>query len=1030
MKSFLFFITFVLACLVSGNQLWAQEKKQGLSVSGTVVDEKDQTMPGVNVYIKNQPGVGTVTDINGKFSLKVEQNNILVFTFVGYENMEVLITSENTDMRIKLRESKTQMDEVVVVGHGQQRKVSVVGAVTTIDVKDINIPSSSVTNTLAGRVPGIIAVQRSGEPGSDFSQFWIRGISTFGANASALILIDGIERGGIDQIDPEDIESFTVLKDASATAVYGVRGANGVVLITTKKGSEGKLSIRFKGYGTLSYSPRMPEYLGAYDYARLANEAKAVRQDPTQPFEPLYDDVALDIIKNGLDSDLYPNVDWQKEILKPVTWNQGYYLSVSGGGAVARYFMSAGLFDSDALYKESGMSDYNTNVKYKKYTFRSNLDINVTKSTTVNFGVDGYITNQNRPGFASSTSAIWQAQANLTPLTVPVRYSNGALPAYGQGDLASPAVLLNETGYQTDFRNSIQSNLGLKQDFGQWVQGLSARALFSFDAYIQDITDRSKMPDLYKATGRLPNGQLVLEQRVEKKALTFTKSNWTSRKIYFEAAVNYDRVFADEHRVGALLHYYQDDETDSSDDKMFGSIPYRHQGLSGRLTYSYKDTYLLEGNFGYTGSENFRRGEQYGFFPSVALGWMPSSYAWMQEKMPVISYLKFRFSFGTAGNDQIARRRFPYFTFVSENAAASWGNSGSNGITETDLGADNLRWEKAVKTNYGLDLNLFQDKLNLVVDIFQDKRDGIFQRRTNLPDIVGATSDPYGNVGRMNSKGTDMSLAYSHLFSSDLSVTARTNFTYARNMIEYWEEPVNRYAYKNYTGTVYGAKRGMVALGLFESEEQIKSSPKQWGELRPGDIRYKDVNGDGKIDYDDYVPLSNSDVPQITYGLAFEFRYKNWDFNAFFRGTGKVDFFMVGNGYVPFNGGELGNVLTIANEQENRWTPASYSGDVSTENPNARFPRLTYGTSSNNDRYSTFWLKSGRYFRLQNVEVGYMWKSSFMKSIGMQNVRFYLVGENLFVWDQVKLWDPEHASETGAAYPIQRKFTFGLNVSF
>lgn len=998
----------------------AQSRSGDLEIAGVVLDETGETMPGVSIYIKNEPGVGVVSNVDGEFSLRVTKNSIVVFSFLNYDTEEVLVTQSKTDYIIQLKESSgTDLEEIVVVGHGHQRKVSVVGAITTIDVNELKAPASSITNALAGRIAGIVSVQRSGEPGNDFSQFWIRGISTFGANQSALILIDGIERSGIDQIDPEDIESFSVLKDASATAVYGVRGANGVVLINTKKGTPGKLSIKFKNYATLSHSPRMPEYLGAYDYALLANEARAMRGET-----PIYDDVELNIIRKGVDPDLYPNVDWQKEVLKKYTTNRNHYLSISGGGDVARYFLSASTYNSDALYKESGLNDYNTNVRYNKHSFRSNLDINVIRSTTISLGVDGYLTSQNRPGMGN-TSYIWNSQANLTPLTVPVKYSTGQLPTFGKElGQVSPEVLLNHTGYVSDKNTGIQSNIALRQDLSQWVEGLSARVLYSFDTYTNHMVTRSKMPDLYYANKRKVNGEVDLELKFDNQPLEVSTSAYSQQKTYLESYINYEKLFANRHRIGGLLHYFHQ-EFSVSDRSGTDAIPERNQGLSGRVTYALDDMYLIEGNFGYTGSENFKRGEQFGLFPSVALGWIPSAYEWSKQNFPSVTFLKFRYSYGTAGNDKISNYRFPYFTFV-EYSSAAWG--GKYGITETKLGADNLRWEKAVKSNIGIEAT-FWDKLSFVYDFFKDRREGIFQERTNLPATVGNISQPWGNVGTMTSQGLDATTSYTHMFNKNTWATLRGNFTYAENMVDSWEEPPYQYPYKAKEGHIYNSHTGLIALGLFKDEQEVLSSPKQFGEVLPGDIKYKDVNGDGKIDTEDYVYFDYSNVPQITYGIAGELVYKDWRLSIFFQGSAMSKFLYSGN-YFPYSGGNTGNVLTIVNDPANRWIPSEYSGDPNTENPNARFPRLSYGQSLNNEQPSTYWLRGNDYIRLKNVELGYRLKNNFIQHFALESIDISIIGDNLWVWDSVKLWDPEQAASNGRSYPIQRRYTLNFMLNF
>lgn len=1010
------------ALFLAGCPLHTWGQNEELKITGVVTDENNETLPGVNIYIKNMPGVGVSSDMDGGYQINVAKNSTLVFSYIGFKTQEHLITGETNLLDVQLTvDSGSELEEIVVVGHGHQRKASVIGSISTMETKELRTPSSSITNTFAGRVAGIISVQRSGEPGNDFSQFWIRGISTFGASQSALILIDGVERAGINQIDPEDIESFSVLKDASATAVYGVRGANGVVLITTKKGSAGKLSIRLKNYATLSSSPRMPEYLEAYDYALLANEAREVRG-----LDPIYDDIELNIINRNLDPDLYPNVSWQDEILKKQTLDRNHYLNISGGGDEARYFLSAGTYSSDALYKENSLADYHTNVKYNRHTFRSNLDINVTNSTVISLGVDGYMTTQNRPGIGE-TSKIWEAQANLTPLTVPIQYSSGQFPAYGKSqNEMSPAVLLNHTGYLTDHRSAVQSNINLKQDLSNWVDGLSARVLYSFDTYSTHIVKREKAPDLYYANKRKPNGDLDLELNVNQKSLEISTASLTNRKYYLEGAIDYSKFIANRHRIGGLLHYFHQ-EYNSTEFTGTNAIPQRNQGLSGRMTYAFDDTYYVEGNFGYTGSENFKRGEQFGFFPSIAVGWVPTFYDWMKDHAPIISLLKFRYSYGTAGNDKISNYRFPYFTFVQEGAAAGW--AGSNGITETNLGADNLRWEKAIKNNLGIEITL-DDRLSFVFDIFKDRREGIFQERTNLPETVGNIAQPWGNVGTMVSKGIDGTASLTQPLGEKAWATVRGNFTFAHNKVEYWEEPPFKYPYKAKAGHIYNSHTGLIALGLFEDEEEILSSPSQFGTVLPGDIKYKDVNGDGKVDSEDYVYFDYSDVPQITYGVAGEVGYKDWTLSMFFQGAGRSKFIYSGSNYFPYSGGDIGNILSIVNDPLNRWTPASYSGTPTTEVPNARFPRLSYGSFANNTQPSTYWLASNDYVRLKNVELAYRIKADFLRKVALSHVDISVIGDNLIVWDNVKLWDPEQASSNGTAYPIQRKFTLNLILNF
>lgn len=1000
--------------------------QQQVKVKGYVKDTENELLIGVTILEKGSTSNGVVSDVNGQYSIMVRPSSVLVFSYIGYETQEIKVGTQDRELNVVLKPSSESLEEVSVVGYGTQRKVSVIGSITNIDAKELRGGVTSITNALAGRVAGLIGVQRSGEPGSDVSEFWIRGISTFGAKQGALILIDGIERSSINEVAPEDIESFSILKDATATAVYGARGANGVVIINTKRGKEGKVNISANVKTMIETLPRLPNYLGAYDYATLANEARVVRGD-----KPLYSSEIFDVIKYNMDPDLYPDVDWQKEILAKRTWGVQANVNISGGGKLSRYYMSGFYRTNDAIYKEQGMSKYHTNVRRNQYSFRSNIDVDVTKTTSLSLLLSAILVDMNRPGIGT-TSQIWNAQANLTPMTVPIRYSNGQLPAYGKGDQSSPVVLLNETGFVTERENTIESKLVLSQDLNMLTSGLKASVALSFDNYNYHTQKRYKMPDLYKALDRKwTDGSLITENRVVASPVSYSTSSYGTRTIYLEAKLDYNRLFNGRHRVGGLILYNQKDYNRTNADDEINSIPERDQGLAGRLTYSLDDIYFTELNFGYNGSENFPRGQRFGFFPSVALGLVVSNYSFIKNQMPFLTMLKLRYSYGKVGNDEISDKRFPYLTYMTNAGGYNFGVRGENsmsGVTESEIGATHLAWEEAIKQNFGVDLTLW-DKLSFTVDAFLDHRDGIFMRRTTLPDIVGISTKPYGNVGRMRSWGADGNMSYSDKVGA-LNFELRANFTLTRDKILDYDEPVPKYPYKGQKGRNNSVTRGLLALGLFKDEADVLGSPKQFGDVLPGDIKYKDVNGDGKIDEDDEVPIGEAAVPKLQYGMAASLSWKNLDFNIFFRGASQVDFFYGGSGYYPFNGGETGNVLSIVNDQANRWTPASYSGDPTTENPNARFPRLTYGDNKNNNRASTFWLADASYLRLKTVEVGYTLPDRWTQKIRMSSARISVLGDNLHLWDKVKLWDPEQASSNGAVYPLTRSYTFTLSMQF
>ncbi|MDR1335292.1 MAG: TonB-dependent receptor [Tannerella sp.] len=1050
-------IVFLLLLLPLCLSLYAQEKGN-LTIAGIVYDETGEPTPGVTVYLKDRAGMGTITDIDGKFSLKVTKGDIIVFSFVGYEKIEHLALEENKNLVIRLKENAAQLDEVVVVGMGSQRKISSVAAISSVNVKDLQTPTTSVSNLLGGRVAGVISTMTSGEPGQNISEFWVRGIGTFGASSGALVLIDGLE-GDINSIDPADIESFSVLKDASATAVYGVRGANGVVLVTTKRGESGKMNITARANFTVSHLNRMPEYLRAYDYAKLANEARVLRGE-----NPEYDYIETELIRDHMDPDIYPDVNWQEEIMNRTSIRQSYYVSANGGGEVSRYFISLGGSMEDAAYKQDRSSVYSSNVGYGTYTYRMNLDINLTPTTRVYFGSDGFLSMRNEPG--ADTNGLWDAQAAVNPLRFPTVYSNGKYPAAsssGEGVYVSPYVAINHMGKTTKEEYKGKATMSLSQDFSQFVDGLKFRMQGAYDIHSYFNESRLIVPSLYLAAGKNLRNELVLTEIVQQQAAYYEKEVNQYRKYHFEGTLNYDRVFNRDHRVSGLLYYYLSDQKKTADAKRTGTtsaslnaIPVRYQGVSSRFTYGFRDTYMADVNFGYTGSENFQPGRQYGFFPSFALGWVPTGYEWLKERLPWLDFFKIRASYGVVGNDRLlstttseSTSRFPYLTKVTLGVANPYGGALVEAINESVIGADNLEWERAIKTDLGVEGWLLGNRLNFVVDIFNDQRDGIFQLREQVPEYVGLINPPYGNVGRMRSYGSDGNISYTQELGKRMSFTVRGNYTYSQNKIQNWEESFREYPYLERSGWPNETLRGYQAIGLFKDEADVKYSPKQpWGEVLPGDIKYKDVNGDGKIDETDKVPLSYNTFPTLMYGFGGEFRYRNFTLGALFKGTGKTDFFYVGQsvrrrktesyynngmGYVPFFQGVNGNVLTIVNDPANRWIPLDYAiangiDPALAENPDARFPRLQYGNNSNNSQLSTFWQGDSRYLRLQEITLNYNLKHDFLRRIGISSIDIQFIGANLYVWDRVKIFDPEQAQFAGMVYPIPSTYTLQLYI--
>ncbi|MDD2243874.1 MAG: TonB-dependent receptor [Dysgonamonadaceae bacterium] len=1014
-------------------------QNRNLTISGVVVDADKVPLPSVSVLIKGVPGLGVISDLDGNFSIKAAQGDTIIFQMIGMISVEKPIkrnVSEN-DIEIVLVEDTKVLDEVVVTGLSSQKKVSIVGAISSVDVDELKTPATSLNNMLGGRVAGVITQQLSGEPGSNISNFWIRGIGTFGASSGALVLIDGME-GRLQDVDPDDIQGFAILKDAAATAVYGVRGANGVVLITTKKGQAGKLNVTGRLTTKISQLKRLPEYLGSYDYALLANEARAMSGDPD-----LYTRLDLDVIKSGLDPEMYPNVNWIDEIMKKTSLQQNYYVSARGGGNFAQYFLSIGMQQEGAAYNQPD-SKFKEPVSYNKLTYRANIDMNLTKTTQLYFGMDGNIIQQTQPG-QQNTNSLWAAVRQITPLMFPVMYSDGTLPTYGTYDLSSPYTVLNYTGYSQNNENRNMVTLRLSQQVGGVFEGLTLSGQVMSDVIIYFNEGRRMWPNMYRASGRDSKGQLIKSLRIREQTVNYWRNTDRWRKYYMETKADWKRSFGS-HDLGALLFYYMEDVQNSDwfDNLGIDAIPARRQNLSGRTSYGYNDTYFIDANFGFTGSTQFKKGERFGLFPSVAVGWVPTAYDWTKQNLPWLEFLKIRASYGLAGNDNISGgTRFPYLTLIDNYASVYWGYRGQ-GIAERTIGADNLKWEVAKKSNLGFDIMLFKDKLSVTMDFFKDIRENIYQRRVTLPDYLGLVNLPFSNVGTMHSYGSDGNIEFFQEISKDMDFTIRGNYTFSENIVDYFEENDLPYNYLSVTGKPYGIIRGYIAEGLFKNREEIETSPDQstFGQVRPGDIKYRDVNGDGRINDDDRVPLSyGNQVPRVMYGMGGDFRYKRFTVGILFRGAAKVDYYRSGMniynfglnapGWIPFYNGELGNVIKLANNPANRWTPAWYSGTTATENPNAEFPRLSYGNNSNNSQLSTFWKRDGSYLRFQELSMRYkLDEYDWMKIFGLTSVDLELVANNLFTIDKVKFFDPEQATYNGGAYPIPTTFTFQLYLNF
>ncbi|SHF42412.1 TonB-dependent receptor [Pedobacter caeni] len=1005
-------------------------------IRGKVTDSKGNPIPGATVSVKGKKKA-TSTDSNGNFKIQADKNEVLVVQIVGFVTKETPV-NDQTELNIVLTEDDKALEEVVVVGYGKQKKVTVTGAVSTINMTDMQTPNRSLSNSLAGKVAGVISMQRSGEPGYDNASFTIRGIGTFTGNTDPLIIIDGVQRddvnssfgGSYNNIDPEDIQSISLLKDASATAVYGARGANGVLIINTKRGVAGKPQISIKTEASMSGLTKMPKMLDGVSWMRLYNEATV-----NDGNLPVYSEEVIQKTASGLDPYLYPNVNWLKSVYKD--WAPGFNsnLNVSGGSQSVRYYVSASFYNQDGSYKVTKQNNYNPNLNFKRYDFRTNLDIDLSPTTLLSMNLDAMLVSSRYPGLPAKD--IWYNAYLTPPVAFPIKYPDGSWAGPFNNGGSNPLNEIQNSGYATEFRPTIQSIFSINQKLDRLTEGLSAMARFSFDSYSENNNRRTGRNNLFLASGRDAEGNLILNQsRIGDQFLGYSQYSNAEKKMYLETNINYDRSFG-EHHFGGLFLYNMRSRVVSSAGDVISSIPYKNQGMAFRITYAYADRYMLEFNAGYTGSENFEPGKRFGFFPSVSAGWVISKEPFFNKLSSSMNLLKIRGSHGIVGNDQIGSdkgvKRFPYLSQYGPGRSIGLGFNGSlfNGVTESVFGVENLTWEKAIKDNIGIEIGLF-NKLNITIDLYKERRKNILISRGSLSGILGVSGTVFANLGEMNNQGVDANVEYTQNIGK-VSLRLYGNFTYNTNKIIERDEPKQLYAYQQATGQKYGDNLMYIAEGLFTSPEQIAASPGQFGtNLKPGDIKYKDVNGDGVINSFDRVYTGKSDVPSFLYGSGFSVGYKGIDLSLFFQGISNVTFMANGSavtgagadgaGIVPFTGmgqypsGMLANL-------ENRWT---------TENPrqDTDYPRLGISNqNSNNYQPSTWWSKDGSFIRLKQATLGYRFSDDLLKKASIKSVYLYLTGQNLLTFSKFKIWDPELGAKA-IGYPPLRTFALGLKVAF
>ncbi|WP_298646755.1 TonB-dependent receptor [uncultured Proteiniphilum sp.] len=1015
-------------------------QQKTIIVTGVVLDERGNPLPGVTIIIAGSTK-GVITDTDGNYSIEAKPTDKLTFSFIGLEPQTIDVNNQ-TKINVILKEKVSELEEVTVVAFGKQKKESVVASITTINPGELKIPSSNLTTALAGRMAGIIAYQRSGEPGQDNAEFFIRGVTTFGYKKDPLILIDNNESSTEDlaRMQPDDIASFSILKDATASALYGSRGANGVILITTKGGHEGKAQINVRYEEAVSMPTRMVELADPITYMRLHNEAIKTRNPLGSS---MYSEHKIANTIAGTNPYVYPTTDWYDILFKDYTNNHRLNFSVGGGGNIARYYMAGSVINDNGVLNVDKRNNFNSNVNLNRYTLRTNIIVNVSKTTEVIARMSGSFDDYSGP--MDGGAAVFKEVMATNPVLFPPYYEPDEANQntqhilfgnYDQGQYHNPyAGMVRGYKHYTTAQMLAQFELDQKLDF--ITQGLAFNALFNTSRYSHFSVGRNYKPFFYEVA------------KYEKKTDTYTLSkpiNETdgteylgyheggkdiTSTTYFESRLNWYRNFNEKHELGALLVFTLRNQLAANAGDLQKSLPYRNLNWAGRATYAYDSKYLFEFNFGYNGSERFSQKERFGFFPSIGTGWIISNENFYTEPLKkTINHLKLRATYGLSGNDAIgdANDRFFYLSNVNMDngdlgsSFGTYGNAGGrklSGISVSRYANEDITWETARKTNLALEAG-FWGKVDLQVEFFKEKRTNILMERAHIPATMGLEAKLRANVGEAESQGCDLSLNLNHSFNKDFWITGMGNFTYATSKYLVYEEPSYPTApWKSREGYSLNLIQGYIAERLFVDEEEVRNSPTQFGDYMAGDIKYKDLNGDGKINELDIAPIGYPSSPEIVYGFGLSTGWKQWDLSFFFQGLARESFYINSESTAPFIDGQNALIKAYADDH---WSEDN-------RNIYALWPRLSPVHVENNNRGSTWFLRDGTFLRLKSLEFGYTLSERLASRIRMDNLRIYFSGTNLLTLSKFKLWDPEMAGE-GLGYPVQKVFNIGMQLSF
>lgn len=1014
-----------LLCICSTAATFAQTT----TVSGVVKDDTGEPVIGAGVLVKGTT-LGTITDIDGHFSFRADDlNGVLVVSFVGMETQEIPMKSKGT-FDIVLKSSNTLLEEVQVVAYGAQKKVTLTGSISSVNTDELlKVPTASIGNMLSGVLSGVSSIQSSGQPGGDDPDVFIRGISTLNTmNAKPLYLVDGVERSFF-QIDPNEVENITILKDASSTAVFGVRGANGVIIVTTKRGKEGKAKINASFSYGIQTPTRMPEFVNSYDYATFLNEAYT-----NDGKDPKFTPEAVEAFRTHSNPIIYPDTDWMELLFKSSAPQTQGNVNISGGTERVRYFISMGMLDQKGFFKNHD-TRYDANFNFNRYNYRANLDIDFTKTTLVAINMGGRVEKRNFPRSGDDINQLFRRIYWATPFSgpgivdgkwikgnsqyLPVGLSDGLGNIYGRG-------------YGSKTTNVVNLDLALTQKLDFVTKGLQFKIKVAYNSGYDHTKERATSIESYQPwyrkdvtwmehpAGSDPN-EVVYIQDGEAGLISYAESFGKSRDWYAEASFDWKRDFG-LHHLSALALYNQSKTYYPDSD--YPGIPRGYVGLVGRVTYDYDNKYLIEGNVGYNGSENFAPGNRYGFFPAVSGGWVLTQEEFLKDN-PVVNFLKIRASYGIVGND----RYHPYGTgfmdrflylpnsyFIGSGYQFGTGTSWSPGAYEKSFGNSGLSWEKSAKQNYGIDFSLFNQKLSGSIDYFYEKRTDILAKASTDP-IIHAMSLPVLNLGIVSNKGVELNLKWNHKINS-FRYWTNLNVSYAKNKIVYQDEVPSEYTYTLKTGHPVGQPFGLKVRGFYyEGMEDVADHSYV---LKEGDVVYEDLNHDGKIDDNDKTAIGYPSYPLLNAGLTLGFEYKGFDFSMLWVGATKTSRVLEETFRKPL--GETYDRSLMSHQFTDRWTPETAA--------TAKLPRATIDGVKNNYRDSELWVKDASYLRLKNIEIGYNFRLPFMPKIGMEKMRVFMTGYNLLTFDKLKISDPESMSSGVPQYPVMRVINFGLNVSF